>query len=120
MHENIPIIQDEAQRLIEKLSHLRDRYSELGSSSSGGIFGMNLQFVKDLSQEFQSYGSYVEALDDRRQMLSCGNIRIALLSVTDSMDLDLRLKKLWTELKQLVRLFKCCICISIHVIFLIV
>jgi hypothetical protein len=93
------------QRLITELSALRDRYAELDSSSqSAGALSMKV--ARDLSQQVESFNSCIEDLRSRRDKLVGGNTQFAHMSVTDGA--DMRLQKLWIDLKQLVLYITVC------------
>jgi len=92
-------LQNEVERLITELTPLRDRYSQLDLDSRSAD-AMSIKVAKDLNRKVMSYNSYVEELRSRRDKLIGQNTHIALMSVADGA--DIRLQKLWIDLKQLV------------------
>jgi hypothetical protein len=92
--------------LTDELSDLRHRYAEL-SSLRQGTEGMSMKMARDLGDKVQSYGTRVEALRAQRDRLMAGDTQLAHISVADGA--DIKLQKLWIDLRRLVRFIKCCL-----------
>lgn len=89
--------------MTDELSDLRDQYSELATRRQGAE-GFSAKTARDLGDKVLHYGTRVAALRAQRDRLMASDTQLANLSVADGA--DVKLQKLWIELRRLVRFFQ--------------